>query len=106
MSEPLMWNPETNTLKDLYIHPTDLAHFLKYCQRPGRAPYVYKIPVAYPTKANKDNWRKAFVGATDLDTYQQFWKARTTANIRLRLFSTWNATILVCVGSGCGEGCL
>jgi hypothetical protein len=92
MSEPLMWNPETDTLKDLYIHPTYLARFLKYCQRPGRASYVHKIPVAYPTKANKDNWRKAFVGVADLDTYQQFWKARTTANIRLGLFSTWNAT--------------
>ena len=57
-----MWNPETDTLKDPYIHPTDLARFLKYCQRPGRASYVHKIPVAYPTKANKDNWRKAFVG--------------------------------------------
>lgn len=87
-----MWNPKTDALKDQYIHPTDLVQFLTYCQRPSLAPYVHQTPIAYPTKANKDNWRTAFEGAALLDTYEQFWKARTTANTRLGLFSTWNAT--------------
>jgi hypothetical protein len=87
-----MWNLKTDTLKDQYIHPIDLARILHHCQKSSPAPYVHKTPIAYPTKANKDNWRTAFVGADMLDTYQQFWKAQTTANTRLALFSTWNAT--------------
>jgi hypothetical protein len=50
------------------------------------------VPLSFPTKANKDNWRTAFVGAANLDTYLQFWKASSTANTQIGLFSTWNAT--------------
>jgi hypothetical protein len=56
-------------LNDSYISPTNLARFLNYCQRSGAAPYVHKAPIAYPTKAKKDNWRSTFVGAANLDTY-------------------------------------
>jgi hypothetical protein len=91
MSELLMWNPETHTLKDPYTLP--ILHASSNTARDlAEHPTSAKIPVAYPTKANKDNWRKAFVGAADLDTYQQFWKARMTANLRLGLFNIWNAT--------------
>ena len=46
----------------------------------------------YPTKANKDNWRMAFAGAADLDTYWQFWSTCSIANTWVALFSTWTAT--------------
>jgi hypothetical protein len=91
-TQPPLRDLDLSMLKDQHIHPADLSRFLRHCQRPRAAPYVHLVPLSFPTKANKDNWRTAFVGAANLDTYLQFWKASSTANTQIGPFSTWNAT--------------
>src|SRR5436190_15464816 len=91
-TQPPLRDPGFSMLKDQYIHPTSLARFLRHCQRPGAAPYIHPKALSYLTKANKDNWRMAFAGAADLDTYWQFWSTCSTANTQVALFSTWTAT--------------
>src|SRR5438045_6300587 len=39
-TQPPLRDPGFSMLKDQYIHPTSLAHFLRQCQQPGAAPYI------------------------------------------------------------------